>query len=477
MTDISVPPTASKGIGSEPKVRLGWVLALSSTAFFMVALDALVVITALPRIQSDLHVGLANLQWTVNAYNIAVAAGIISGAALGDRYGRRKLFVIGLLLFTAASAACALAPDIGLLIAARAVQGLGGAIVLPLSLTILMAAFPIERRATIVGVYGGLAGLAVASGPLLGGAVTQGLDWHWIFWINVPIGLVASLLCMRLLPETHGGATRFDIPGVGLVSAGAIGIVWALVRANSVGWGSGEVIATLVLGIVALVAFIAWEHRAPAPMMPLRFLGIRAFAAGNGAALLVTGSIFSAAFFVSQYFQFALGYSPLETGVRLLPFFVTPMFIAPLAGAISERIGLRPVIVVGMLLQSIGFAWVALAASLHPSYPVIVIALLIAGIGVSMTLPTIPTAVIGAVAPSEIGTASGINNMMQRFGAVIGIAIASAVFAAYGSLHSPASVTAGFRPAIAMAAGFALLAACAALFINVRPAAPEPVAP
>jgi EmrB/QacA subfamily drug resistance transporter len=457
--------------------RLGWVLVLSSTAFFMVALDALVVITALPRIQTDLHVGLANLQWTVNAYNIAVAAGIISGAALGDRFGRRRLFVVGLLLFTAASAACALAPGIGLLITARAVQGLGGAIVLPLSLTILVDAFPVERRATIVGIYGGLAGLAVASGPLLGGAVTEGLDWHWIFWINVPIGIAASLLAIRFLPETHGGATRIDLPGVGLVSGGAIGIVWALVRANSVGWTSGEVMATLALGIAGLVAFIAWEHRAPAPMMPLRFLRNRAFAAGNGAALLLNGSIFSAAFLVSQYFQFALGYSPLETGVRLLPFFVTPMFVAPLAGVISERIGLRPVIVVGLLLQSIGFAWVALAASLHPSYPEVVVALLIAGVGVSMTLPTVPTAVIGAVEPAEIGTASGINSMVQRFGGVLGIAIVSAVFAAYGSLHSPASVTSGFRPAIGVAAGFALVAAVAAVMISVRPSAVAEVQP
>jgi EmrB/QacA subfamily drug resistance transporter len=451
--------------------RLGWVLALSSAAFFMVALDALVVITALPRIQADLHVGLANLQWTVNAYNIAVAAGIISGAALGDRFGRRRMFIVGLLLFTAASAACALAPSIGLLIAARAVQGLGGAIVLPLSLTILVDAFPVARRATIIGIYGGLAGLAVASGPVLGGAITQGLDWHWIFWINVPIGLVASLLCSRLLPETYGGATRIDLPGVGLVSVGAVGIVWALVRASSVGWASGEVIATLALGVVGLVAFIAWERRAPAPMMPLRFLRNRAFVAGNGAALLLNGSVFSAAFLVTQYFQFALGYSPLETGVRLLPFFVTPMIVAPLAGALSERVGLRPVIVVGLLLQSIGFAWVALAASLHPSYPEIVVALLIAGVGVSMTLPTVPTAVIGAVDSAEIGTASGINNMVQRFGGVLGIAIVSAVFAGYGSLHSPASVTSGFRPAIAVAAGFALLAAVAAVMISVRPSA------
>jgi EmrB/QacA subfamily drug resistance transporter len=454
----------------EQPVRLGWVLALASTAFFMVALDALVVITALPRIQQDLHVGLASLQWTVNSYNIAVAAGIISAAALGDRFGRRRLFVIGLVLFAVASAACALAPDVGLLIAARTLQGLGGAIVLPLSLTILMDAFPIERRATVLGVYGGLAGLAVAAGPLLGGAVAEGLDWHWIFWLNVPIGLVAATLCVRLLPEARGGASRIDLPGVALVTAGGIGLVWALTRASVAGWGSTEVIGTLTVGVVGVAAFAAWERRAAAPMLPLHFLRIRAFAAGNAAAFLLNASIFSGAFFVSQYFQFALGYSPLQAGLRLLPFFVTPMLVAPPAGALSARIGLRPVIVAGLVLQAVGFAWVALDASLRPSYPKIAVALLIAGVGVSMTLPTVPTAVVGAVQPAHMGTASGINSMMQRFGAVFGLAVTGAVFAAYGGLGSSASVADGFRPAVWVAAGLALLAALAALALTPRTA-------
>ena len=214
--------------------RLGWVLALTSTAYFMVALDATVVSTALPRMQEDLHVGLASLQWTLNAYGIAFAAGIITAAALGDRYGRRRIFTIGLALFTVASAACALAPNASVLIAARTVQGLGGAIVLPLSLTILTTAFPAERRGTIVGIYGGLAGLAVAAGPLVGGAVTQGINWHWIFWINVPIGVAAVALSQRLLPESHGPRERLDLIGVGLITGGVVAIVWALVRANPV---------------------------------------------------------------------------------------------------------------------------------------------------------------------------------------------------------------------------------------------------
>ena len=459
--------------------RLRWVLALTSLAYFIVVLDSLVVITALPRMQQDLHVGLDTLQWTVNSYGIAFAAGIITAAALGDRFGRRRVFTAGLALFTVASAACAVAPNATALIAARAVQGLGGAAVLPLSLTILTTAFPAQRRGAIVGIYGGLAGLAVAVGPLVGGAVTEGLDWHWIFWINVPLGVAGSLLALRLLPESYGGAARLDLPGVSLVTAGVVGLVWGLARTGQAGWGSAEVIAALAAGAVLLVAFFGWEARAAEPMLPLRLLRIRAFAAGNAAGFLMTGSTFSAAFLVAQYFQFALGYSPLGTGLRLLPWFGTPMLISPVAGALSDRIGRRPVIATGLLLQAAGFGWVAATVSPTASTVGLVLALLVAGVGVSMALPTVPTAVLGAVQPAEMGKASGINTMMQRFGAVFAIAIATSVFAAYGHLGSPVSVTSGFRPALAVAAGLSLLGALAALAITARPrgpvADPEPV--
>src|SRR5499427_286078 len=279
--------------GPQPGTRRGWVLGLTSAAYFMVVLDALVVITALPRMQLDLHVGLPAMQWTVNAYGIAFAAGIITAAALGDRLGRRRVFISGLALFTLASAACALAPSAPALVAARTVQGLGGAAVLPLSLTILTAAFPVQRRGTIIGIYGGLAGLAVAIGPLVGGAVTEGLDWHWIFWINVPIGVAVSLLALRLLPESYGVPARLDLPGVALVSAGVTGLVWGLVRTGQAGWGSPEVAITMALGVVLLAAFFAWERRAPEPMLPLRLLRARAFAAGNATAFLMMGAVFS----------------------------------------------------------------------------------------------------------------------------------------------------------------------------------------
>ena len=458
------------------KRRLGWVLGLTATGYFMVILDSVVVITALPRMQRDLHVSLSSLQWTLNAYGIAFAAGIITAAALGDRLGRRKVFTNGLALFTVASVACALAPNASELIAARTVQGLGGAIVLPLSLTILTTAFPAERRGMIVGIYGGLAGLAVATGPIVGGAVTQGIDWHWIFWINVPIGVIAVLLSLRLLPESYGAPERLDLMGVGLVTAGVVSLVWALSRANNVGWSSAEVVGTLVAGSVLLIAFVRWESSVSEPMVPLRMFSVRDFAIGNLTTFLMSGAIFAAGLLVTEEFQLARHYSPVGAGVRLLPFFATPMFVSPIAGALSDRIGRRPIMVVGLSMLTAGFVWVAWHGSLATSWIELVIALLIAGVGISMALPTVPTAVLSAVAPHEMGKASGINYMAQRFGAVFAIAIGSAVFSANGHLGSPASVTAGFRPALWTCACFAVLAALTAFCISPpRTAAIVPV--
>jgi MFS family permease len=326
--------------------------------------------------------------------------------------------VLGLLLFAAASAACAVAPNAGLLIAARTVQGLG---------------------------------------------------WHWIFWFNVPIGLVAGVVSLRFLPESFGPRVKLDVAGITLITAAVIGLVWGLTRGNDVGWSSLETLASLGSGALALAGFVVWEARASAPMLPLRFWRVRAFAAGNVTAFLAMGSVSAGAYFAPQYFQLTLGYSPLEAGVRLLPFFLTPTLIAPFAGSFSQRVGLRPVIALGLLFECAGFAWVALAGTLHPSYAELVLALFVAGVGISMTLPTIPTAVLGAVDPEETGMASGVTNMTQRLGAVFGIAVGVAVFSAQGGLAGAAAVTDGFRPAMAVAAaGFALVGAVVAPLIGSR---------
>ncbi|MGE5292788.1 MAG: MFS transporter [Micromonosporaceae bacterium] len=461
MTNTRSPSTVTA-------VRPRSVLGLTSIAYFMVVLDSLVVVTALPRMQQDLHAGVAALQWTVNSYGIAFAAGIITAAALGDRFGRRRVFTLGLALFTLSSAACALAPGAAALIVARTVQGLGAAVVLPLSLTILTAAFPPQRRGLIVGIYGGLAGLAVAAGPLVGGVVTESLDWHWIFWLNVPIGLLAAALGVRLLPESHGAAQRLDLPGVALVTGGVVALVWSLVRANGVGWPSLQTAGTLLAGAALLLAFVWWQRRVPAPLVPMGLFRGRVFAAGTVTTFLMSGATFAAAFLITQEFQFARGYSPLSAGLRLLPFFATPMVISPFAGAISDRIGRRPIMVTGLALQALGFAWVAARGSLHTSWVELVVALLVAGAGISMALPTVPTAVLNAVPAAQLGKASGINYMAQRFGAVFAVAIGSAVFSACGHLGSPAAVTAGFRPALWSTVVFATAAAVAALAIPAQ---------
>jgi EmrB/QacA subfamily drug resistance transporter len=460
---------------TQPSTRTspGWVLGLTSTAFFMVVLDALVVMTALPDMQKDLHADLASLQWTVNSYGIAFAAGIITAAALGDRFGRRRVYNLGLVLFTVSSAACALAPTAAELITARTVQGLGAAVVMPLSLTILMDAFPVERRGRILGISTGLGGLAVAMGPLVGGAVTEGLDWHWIFWLNVPIGIVAAGLGWWMLPESHGARERLDLVGIGLLTGSVVALVWALVRGNDVGWTDREIVLALPVGVVLLIAFLAWEANTAEPAVPLPLFGRRDFAAGNLAAFLM-GATPAVAFLITQEFQFARGYSPLSTGLRLLPFFATPMLVSPVAGALSDRLGQRRIMVHGLALQAVGFAWVAARGSLQTGWLELDAALLVAGVGISMALPTAPTVVLNSVAPDEIGKASGVNNMAQRFGAVFAIAIATAVFSAHGHLGSPEAVTAGFKPAMWSAVALAALSALAAL--AVRGHAPERVA-
>jgi EmrB/QacA subfamily drug resistance transporter len=442
----------------------------------MVALDALVVITALPAIRAGLGGSLGTLEWTVNAYTLTYAAGIIAAAALGDRLGRRRCYIAGLLVFTAASGCCALAPTAGALVAARAVQGLGAAIVTPLSLTILTGAFPAHRRGAIVGIWGGIGGLAIAAGPLVGGAVVQGLDWHWIFWVNVPIGLAAALLARLRLPEGRGPASGFDLPGVVLAAVAAAVLTWGLVRTADAGWGSAEVLAALGAGVVLLAAFISWERRAAVPLLPPRLLRIRPFTAANITAFCMMAAITSAAFLMSQYLQLGHGYSPLATGLRFLPWTATPVLVAPLAGALADRIGARPLLATGLALQAAGLGWIALTASTTLAYTSLILPLVIAGIGISMAMPSTPTAALGAVMPAEVGKASGVLNTLQRFGSVFGVAVVAAVFAGNGQLSSPAAVTAGFRPALAVSAVLSALGAVSSLAVTRPRRTPAPAA-
>jgi EmrB/QacA subfamily drug resistance transporter len=445
-----------------------WVVALTAIGSLMAALDTLVVSTALSTIRIDLHATVEQLEWTVNAYNLSLAVLMITATALGDRFGRRRLYAIGLGLFAAASAASALAPEVGVLIAARAVQGAGAALILPLGLAILSAAFPPEKRGAAIGIFSAITGLAVASGPLVGGAIVAGLAWQWIFWLNVPIGLVAIPLVLRKIDESYGPDTGLDLRGLALISGGALGLVWGLVRGNEAGWGSPEVIASLTAGALLVATFVAWELRAREPMLPMRFFRSRAFSAGNAAIFLTFAALFSAVFFYAQLLQAGLGYGPLQTGLRLLPWTATFMTVAPIAGALADRIGERPLMVGGLSLQAIGMAWLALIADPGMAYAQMLAPLLVAGIGISLALPAAQNSVVGSVALEAVGKAAGANSMLRELGGVFGIAIAVAVFAATGGYGSAALFVDGFVPAISVAAGLSALGAVVGLALPPR---------
>jgi EmrB/QacA subfamily drug resistance transporter len=451
------------------------VVLLTAIGSFMAAVDTLVVSTALSRIRLDLGASVGQLEWTVNAYNLSFAVLLITGAALGDRYGRRNLYAAGLGLFTLASAAGALAPDVGVLIAARAVQGAGAALILPLGLALLSAAFPAEKRGAAIGIFSAITGIAVALGPLVGGAVVQGIDWQWIFWVNVPIGLAAIPLVLGKMQESHGPDTGLDLRGLALVSLGALAMVWGLVRGNQAGWSSPEVVGALVAGVVLTAAFIAWERRAREPMLSLELFRSRAFSAGNAAIFLTFASLFGAVFFFAQLLQTGLGYDPLETGLRLLPWTATFITVAPVAGALADKIGERPLMVTGLSLQAVGMAWVALIAGPGMAYTQLLAPFIVAGVGVSMAIPAAQNSVVTSVPDEALGKAAGANSMMRELGGVFGIAIAVAVFAAAGSYASPAAFVDGFAPAIGVGAGLSAIGAVAGLALPGRRQATAPV--
>jgi EmrB/QacA subfamily drug resistance transporter len=445
-----------------------WTFAITSAALFMVTLDNLVVTTALPVIRHDLHAGISGLEWTVNAYTLTFAVLLLTGAALGDRFGRRLVFSIGLGIFTLASAAAALAPSIGALDAARAVQGVGGAIVMPLTLTILSAAVPAERRGVFLGAWGGISGLAVAFGPLVGGAVVSGISWHWVFWLNVPIGLVLIPLALRRLEETTGPFGSVDLRGLVLASAGLFGIVWGLVRGNSVGWSSAEIVAALAVGTIVLVAFVAWELRTQHPMLPMRFFRNRTFALANAASLLMSFGMFGSIFLLAQFFQTVQGYSPLGSGLRILPWTAMPMIVAPIAGALSDRISAQRIIGAGLALQAAGLAWIAAVSTPTTPYAELVLPFAISGVGMGMFFAPIANVVLSTVRGDEEGQASGANNAIRELGGVFGVAILASVFSHYGGYRTATAFVDGMTPAVYAGAAVVALGSLAAFAIKRR---------
>jgi EmrB/QacA subfamily drug resistance transporter len=455
------------------KTKTLWTFVITSVALFMATLDNLVVTTALPVIRVDLGASIEDLEWTVNAFTLTFAVFLLTGAALGDRFGRRRLFALGLGIFTAASIAAALAPSVEALIVARAVQGIGGAIVTPLTLTILSAAVPADKRGLALGAWGAIGGLAVASGPLVGGAVVEGISWQWIFWLNVPIGLALIPLARLRLSETYGPSNRLDLRGLALASAGLFGIVWGVVRGNAEGWASGEIIGSLTLGAILTTAFVLWELRAPAPMLPMRFFRSRTFAAANGTSLFMFFGMFGSIFLLSQFLQTVQGYGPLESGLRILPWTAMPIFVAPIAGALSDRIGGRPLMAAGLALQAAALGWLAAVSTPTVAYSTLVPAFIVAGIGMALFFAPVANVVLSAVRREEEGQASGANNAIRELGGVFGVAVLASVFASYGGYESGPAFVDGLTPAVWAGAAVVAVGALVALLIPRRRRAAE----
>jgi EmrB/QacA subfamily drug resistance transporter len=449
----------------------GWTLAIVSIALFMVTLDNLVVTNALVSIREDLGASLEDLEWTVNAYTLSYAVFLLTAAALGDRFGRRLVFAVGIGLFTVSSAAAAFAPSTEALIAARAFQGLGGAVITPLSLTLLSEAFAAEKRGLALGIWSGVSGLGVALGPVVGGAVVEGLSWQWIFLLNVPIGLALVPAALRVLRESRGANASLDLPGVALASTGLLGLVFGIVRAQELGWTSTTVIGSIGGGVALLAAFGVWETRTKTPMLPMRFFKNRAFAATNGVSLAMFFGAFGSIFLLAQFFQVAQGYSPLEAGLRTLPWTAMPIFVAPVAGILSDRIGSRPLMATGLALQAAGLAWIATVTDPNAAYGMFVPAFVMAGSGMAMVFAPAANAVLSAVRPEEAGQASGATNTVREIGGVLGVAVLSTVFTGAGGFESPVAYVDGLIPAVWVGSAVLAVGAVVALLVPGKRAA------
>jgi EmrB/QacA subfamily drug resistance transporter len=462
--DQDTEPTPTRP--SAPSRGAVWAVVITGMALFMASLDNLVVSTALPVIRVHLHTGLSGLEWTVNAYTLTFAVLLLSAAAIGERFGRRRVFVAGIALFTLASAVAALAPSIEVLIAARAVQGAGGAMIMPLSLTLLSQAVRPERRAAALGAWGAIGGLAVAIGPLVGGAITTGWSWQYIFWLNVPIGLALIPLARWKLSESRNrAASSFDWRGVLLVSAGLFGVVYGLVHGNGHGWTSTGVLSAFGLGVVGLATFVWWELRIEEPMLPLRLFKNRAFAAVNVTAMLFSFGMFGAIFFLSQFLQTVQGYTPLSAGLRVLPWTGVMMLLAPLVGALINRWGAKPLVVTGLALQAAGLLWLGLLIDAGTPYADMIVPFVVAGVGMTLFFVPLASLVLGSVPAALEGVASGTNSAFRELGGVLGIAVLGAVFSSSGGYRSAHAFVHGFTPAIEAGAAVVFLGMLTALVI------------
>ncbi len=443
-----------------------WSFAVVSLALFMAMLDNLVVTTALPAIQHALHASIPDLEWTVNAYTLAFTVLMLPAAALGDRFGHRRVLLTGVALFTLGSAAAALSASTTGLVLARALQGVGGAFITPLSLTILTRAFPAERRAAAIGLWSGVSGLGLAAGPLVGGAIVSGWTWNAVFWLNVPIGLALLVLGRLRLPETRGARQPLDLPGAALVGAGLLALVYGLIRGNTLGWGSAGIVGALAGGLALLGAFLWRERVAAAPLLDPRLFAARGFSVANAVGFLMSFGMFGSIWLLTLFMQQAQGYSPLQAGLRTMPWTGAIVLVAPFAGILAGRIGSRPLVLAGMALQAASLAWIGATSAATTPYTVLLPAFILGGVGMGLSFSPLSEAVMGAVAGPRQGQASGAYNTLRELGGVFGVAVLGAVF--QHAAPAAAQFLTGFHAAVFVGAGVLAVGAVAAILLPHR---------
>ncbi len=447
------------------RVPFGLALAATGIPMFMATLDNLVMTNALPVIHEELGATVEELQWFVNAYTLVFASLILFAVGLGDRIGRRTMFMAGIVVFTAASVLAALSTDPAQLIAARALQGIGGAGIMPLSLALLAGSVEARLRPLAIGIWGGIAGLGVAAGPLIGGAVVEGWSWQAIFWINVPVGILVLPLVFFALPNTLGARLRLDVPGVLLAGLGVLGLVYGIVRGNDAGWGSLEVVGSLAVGAALVAAFLIWETRTATPLLPLRLFRDRSFSIANVVGFGFSFGMFGAVFILIQFLQVVQGYSPLEAALLTTPWTMAPMVAAPLAGFVSGRVGTRTLIITGLLLQGAGLTWLALTLSADVAYTTMLPAFIAAGIGMGFVFAPVSTAVLANTREDDTAKASGTNSTVREIGVALGIAVLTAVFTGAGGELTPTDYVDAAVPAVAVGAAVVLATAAIAFLL------------
>jgi EmrB/QacA subfamily drug resistance transporter len=431
---------------------------ITGVAAFMASLDNLVVTTALPTIQREFHSSLSSLEWTVNAYTLTYAVFLLTAALLGDRFGRRATFVTGLTVFTLASALAATAGSVGTLVAARALQGAGGSVIFPLALTLLVNVVPERRRGMSIAGLSGMSGLAIALGPVVGGLIVQFGDWHWIFWVNVPIGVLLAPLAMLWLRESRGPNAKLDVPGTLLVTGGLLGVVYGLIGSGERSWRDPLVAGSALAGVALLVAFALWEYRARFPVVPPRLFRSRGFSFANLVALLQQGGMFGAVFLLMQYLQNVLHYSPLTAGSRTLPWTIMPLVVAPLTGMLAERVGVHRLMVVSGAVQTTALIWLAVVSGSTMDYLAALPALLLAGVGMGVFFALSARQTLDFTPPAFDGVAAGVNSSLRQVGVVLGIAVLAGVFANAGGYGSVPLFVSGLHAALWVGAGVLLTA-------------------